>query len=450
MTRIESDLLGEVAIPDEALYGAQTQRAVENFPASGQRTLGSFPALVRALLMVKKAAALANAAAGFLPEEKARAIAGAADALLEQGWDGHFPVHVLHGGGGTSANMNANEVLANLAEERLGGRRGEYRLIHPNDHANLNQSTNDVYPTACHVAAILQWAGLRRSLTSLGDALEERAETYRDQVRLARTCLQDAVEIRFGDYLGGMTRQIGRLGARLSTSVEALYAVNLGGSIVGRVEDVPGAYFERVIHHLVAVTGEARLHRAENLFDAAQNPDDLTAVSAALDITARALIKIACDFRVLSSGPQAGLNEVRLPAVQPGSSIMPGKVNPVIPEFLIQCCFRVIGNHAMCTAGLDHGELDLNVWESSMVFAILESMELLEAGITALTGRCVQGLEPVVETNDARVQTITPRLTRLARQHGYSRITAICKLAAGDFGRLEALLDEAFPRGDEG
>ncbi len=457
MTRIESDLLGNIQVPAQALYGAQTQRAIENFPVKGQRTTGSFPGLIRAMLLIKKAAAQTNREIGALDEARARAIAQAADRLLENLPAHEFPVHYLHGGGGTSANMNVNEVLANLAEELLGGRRGEYRLVRPNDDVNANQSTNDVYPTACHMAVISGWlggpplsppaiagGGLRAALEALGDALDRVWSAYSDQAWLARTCYQDAVDIRFGDYLGGIASQVRRLTERLETAVDRLHAVNLGGAICGRAEDVSLAYRERIAGNLAALTGDSRYHAAPDLFDAAQNPDELLAVSAALDILARSLVKIAGDFRVLSSGPEAGLGDLALPAVQPGSSIMPGKVNPAMPEFVMQIAFRVMGNHAMCAAGLDHGELDLNVWESSMTFAVLESMELLESGLDAFVEKCVRGIRPNPVASAAHARTIVPRLARLAREHGYQRVTDVCKQAGGDTQALKKLLDGAF------
>jgi aspartate ammonia-lyase len=445
ITRTESDLLGPIEVPAQALYGAQTERALHNFPAGNQRTIGSFPHLMRALLLIKKAAAQTNGQIGQLDEVRAQTIQRAADRLLEHIPVDEFPVHYLHGGGGTSANMNANEVLANLSEEMLGGCRGDYRQFHPNDHVNMNQSTNDVYPTACHMAVIFQWPALRAALDALTGALGQAQQAYPDQLWLARTCFQDAVDIRLSDYLGGMASQVRRLTRRLEAAVDCLHAVNLGGTICGRAEDVPAAYREQIVANLAAVADDARYHAAPDLFDAAQNPDDLLAVSVALDILARSLVKIAGDFRVLSSGPEAGLGELKLPAVQPGSSVMPGKINPVMPEFVMQIAFRVMGNHAMCAAGLDHGELDLNVWESSMTFAVLESMELLESGLRAFVEKCVAGLCPNTATNAQHAGTLIPRLARLARRYGYQRVTEVCKQAPGDPSALNALLDQAFP-----
>ena len=439
-TRLESDLLGSIALPADALHGARTQRALESFPLNGQRPLGSYGTLIQAMLLVKQAAAFTNRDVGALPAAKAEAIAAAAADLLAAPRPGLFPVHALHGGGGVSANMNVNEVLANLAEERLGGRRGQYRLIHPNDHVNLNQSTNDVYPTAGHLAVILQWRRLRPALETLAEAFAEKADELRDARRLARTCLQDAVEITFNDFFGGYVGGLLRSRDRLTAAVDRLYAVTLGGTIVGRPTDVPSAYFEAILPALRALTGDPRYHRADNLFDAFQNPDDLAALSAELELLARSLIKMAQDLRLLSSGPEAGLGEVVLPAVQPGSSIMPGKINPTVPEFVMQLAFKVMGLHAMCAAGVDHGELDLNIWEGTMLCGLLEAMELLESALTVFAEQCVRGLGVDSERNARNADTLIPMLTRLSLKYGYSTVTAICKEARGDNLLLRELL----------
>lgn len=440
--RTENDLIGPVDVPDDAIWGGQTQRGIENFPLGNQRTIGSYPTMIQALLLIKKAAAISNREIGSLAPDITEAIIAAVNTLLAHPQPDLFPVHALHGGGGASANMNVNEVLANLVEERLGGRRGEYRLVHPNDHLNLHQSTNDVYPTACHMAIILQWPLLRRAIDRLISALEAKSREFQDQRHLARTCFQDAVDIALSDFFSGYAGFLRRKLDRIGQAVGRLYAVNLGGSIIGRAEDVPAAYMEAIVPNLRLVTRDPNYHQAANLFDAAQNPDDLAVASAHLDVLARGLIKIANDFRVLGSGPEAGLGELLLPAVQPGSSAMPGKVNPVIPEFLIQLCFRVMGNHVMCTAGLDHGELDLNVWESSMVFAVLESMELLETGMTVFAERCVRGLQANAEINAWHSRTLIPMLATLARQYGYSNVTTAYKDANGNGELMKELLAE--------
>ncbi len=439
-TRTEADLLGEMQVPADALFGVQTLRALENFPVRGYRAIGSYPTLVNALIQIKHAAALTNLKIGILTQDQARAIVAAAEELLRSPRADQFPLHALHGGGGTSANMNANEVLANLGEEKLGGQRGQYRLLHPNDHVNLNQSTNDVYPTACHMAVIAQWQALDRALQYLSDALTAKGVEYQNVPHLSRTCFQDAVEITFGDLFRGYASFVNRARERCAQAVAHLHTVNLGGTIVGRAADVPDAYMREIIPALRAVTGDDAFHHADSLFDAAQNADELAAVSAQLDLLARGLIKIAQDFRILGSGPEAGLGEITLPAVQPGSSIMPGKVNPVIPEFLIQSCFEVMGKHVTCVAGLNQGELDLNVWESSMVFSILDAMELLENGIHTFADKCVRGVTVNFAVNSQHADTLIPLLTRLVREHGYSRVTAICKQARGQPDQIRKLI----------
>jgi aspartate ammonia-lyase len=438
--RIETDLLGQVAVPADALYGAQTQRALANFPLGRQRTVGSYPGIVTALLLVKKAAALTNREIGQLEPQAADAIISAADRLLAEPQPDIFPLHHLHGGGGTSANMCANEVLANLGEELFGGRRGEYRWLHPNDHVNLNQSTNDVYPTACRMAVIVEWPELRAGLIALAVALEEKGGAYRDVPRLSRTCLQDAVATTWGDFFGAQSAFIRRSCDRLETAVDALHWVNLGGTIVGRLQDAPEAYRQRIVPVLCEVTGDDGYHQAPDLIDAAQNADDLAAVSAQLDLLARGLIKIAKDFRILGSGPEGGLGELRMPAVQPGSSCMPGKVNPVMAEFLIQVAFNVMGNHLTCSSCLDHAELDLNVWESAMVFSILESFELLTDGAAAFAERCVRGLVVDVERNVAHANALIPFLTEQSKILGYARVTVLCRQADGDPVKIRSLM----------
>lgn len=439
--RSEADLLGTIRVPAEALYGAQTQRAVENFPVGKQPTLGDFPPLVNALAWIKQAAAATNVAIGALPPQQGIAIAQAAAQVLAGDLYHAFPIHYLHGGGGTSANMNMNEVLANLAEERLGGRRGQYQYIHPNDHVNLHQSTNDVYPTACHLAIMTQWQPLASAFAVLKQTLRAKIDELGAQPRLARTCLQDAVAVTYGDFLGGYLELITRNQVQIANVVAELAQVNLGGTIVGRAGDVPAAYFAGIIEQLNGRFPHGPLRRSRNLYDAAQNVDDLITVASRLDVLARALIKISKDLRLLGSGPEAGLGELHLPAVQPGSSMMPGKVNPVIPEFVIQIGFRMVGNYQMCAMALDHGELDLNVWESPLVFGILESMTLAESALLSLSTKCLAGLTAPVEPNLSHAHSTIALLTELAKTHGYSTISKLCQ-QAGDVTALRKLLQD--------
>jgi aspartate ammonia-lyase len=440
--RVEGDFLGEIEIAQGALFGAQTQRAVLNFPVGTQRTIGGYPRLIEGLMFVKQAAALANRESGFLDKTKAQAIIDAASQILHDKQFEHFPIHRLHGGGGTSANMNANEVLANLGEELLGGKRGEYRLLHPNDHVNLHQSTNDVYPTACHIAIIRQWPDLRSALGRLVNSFQGRAFELAKEEKIARTCLQDAVVITFKDLLKGYASFLNRGLWQIGKAVDDLYNVNLGGTIVGRRGDVPESYFRAIIHQLQKATGDANYRMAEDLFDSAQNPDDMVQVSSQLNLLARGLIKVCKDFRLMSSGPEAGFSEIQLPATQPGSSTMPGKINPVIPEFAVQLCFQVIGNHAACQAALDHGELDLNIWESTIVFNVLDSMELLSNAISTFDEKCVRGFIVNSSQNSKYARSTISVLTDLMKGHGYSRIDAICKQAGADMELIKKMIKE--------
>ncbi len=438
--REEHDFLGPVQVPREALYGAQTQRALHNFPLSGERSIGDYPTLVEALLRIKWAAAEANRTAGFLDAEVAAAIVRAVRELIDEGACRHFPIHRFHGGGGTSANMNANEVLANRAEELLGGGRGQYHLVHPNDHVNLHQSTNDVYPTACRMAVIASRPPLADALEGLRQVLRTQASRFQDEPRVARTCLQDAVAVTFGDLFGGYEATLARAAGRIARDVDELHVINLGGTIVGRSQDAPEVYRDRILPSLREISGDPAYRLAPDLFDAAQNPDGMVAVSTALEMLARTLIKIAKDLRLLSSGPEAGLGEIRLPAVQPGSSIMPGKVNPVIPEFVVQCCFQVIGNHAACAGVLDHGELDLNIWESLLLFNVLDSMGLLANAAQTLAERCLAGMTVAPERNRSNADSIIPRLTELVKKRGYSAVSRVCREAGGDPRKIRDLL----------
>jgi len=440
--RLERDFLGEVKVPQRALYGGQTQRALENFPLKGERSIGCYPTLIQALLQIKWAAALTNHKANFLETSISKAISTGAQYLINQPFTHNFPVHYLHGGGGTSANMNANEVLANYAEESLGGKRGRYQLVHPNNHVNLHQSSNDVYPSACRMAVISQWLELSYDITCLQETLRTKKLEVADKPRIARTCLQDAVNVTFGDLFGSYESLIARVSHRIGTAVEPLYTLNLGGTIVGRSSDTPEEYQENIIPLLQEVTRDAKYHQSSNLFDAAQNPDELIALSSSLEIAARSLIKISKDLRLLNSGPDTGLGEIQLPALQPGSSIMPGKINPVIPEFVIQCCFQVVGNHTTCAATIDHGELDLNVWESMSVFNILNSMNLLSQACSGLAAKCIKDLVIVSKKNDPDTKPLIPLLTDLMKSHSYSEVSRICQEAEGQTEKIRKLLKE--------
>jgi aspartate ammonia-lyase len=443
--RLEQDSLGEVAVASDALYGAQTARAIANFPLDGQRRLGDHPALVRGLVAVKIAAARTNADIGAIDASIGDAIEAGAAKLADYDLHEVFPIHHLHGGGGTSANMNANEVLANLAEEHLGGRRGEYQRVDPLDHVNRNQSTNDVYPTALHLAVLDAWSTLEPDLGRLVSSLDSCIERFGDEPRLARTCLVDAVATTFEDLFGGYRGALERGAGRVANAVGELKAVPLGGTIVGRRSDVPPEYLDRILHHLSEASSVEGLHHPVDFFDAAQNIDDLVAVSSALSLLAGTVSKISRDLRLLASGPEGGIGELHLPAMQPGSSAMPFKVNPVIPEFAMQLCWKVGANHHLATMGHELAELDLNVWESAVGLPILESMQLLGTAATTLATRCLEGLEPDVERNRRNATSLIPLVTDLKRSHGYRSIDELVRQSGGDVSKLRGLLDEHYP-----
>lgn len=441
--RIEHDLLGAVKVPADALYGAQTQRSIDNFPLQGEKRLDAYPELLIAMLEIKKAAALANGASGDLEQNLAQAITEAVDALLENLPGEQFPVHSFHGGGGISANMSINEVVANIANrDAFQQPLGTYSPIHPNDHVNLNQSTNDVFASACHMAIIRKWQGLNLALQGLADGFTEQGRKWHSVQKISRTCLQDAVEISFKDFFSGHRDFVLRSARRIDQAVGQLYSLNLGGTLVGRQIDVSPAYFTSILPFLQKVVKEDRYTQSANLFDSSQNIDDMVNTGSQLNLLARGLIKIGKDFRLLSSGPETGLGEIELPATQPGSSAMPGKINPSIPEFLIQCCFQVVGRCAAAEMVLDHGELDLNVWESIVVVNVLDTMDCLTNGVQVFQRKCLNGIKVNEAKNQENINTIIPLLTRIKLLKGYSYATQLFKESKGDVTIIRQRLDD--------
>ncbi len=438
--RIESDLLGEVRVPVDKIYGGQTQRALSNFPLHGEKCFADYPELLWAMMLIKMACAKANLRAEQLEEKIANAIVETVRTLLRDIPHDQFQVHCFHGGGGISFNMNVNEVIANFANKNFFGKEyGTYSPIHPNDHVNLNQSTNDVFASSCHLAIIKKSSVLDTRLIELAGAVDKLGEKYANVMKISRTCLQDAVEISYKDFFNGYASFIMRAAKRLNNSVDELFHINLGGSIVGRQSDVDGTYFDEVIPILRELIEDSRLTRSQDLFDASQNIDDMVNVGCQLTLLARGLIKIAQDLRLMTSGPHAGFGEIDIPAVQPGSSAMPGKVNPSVPEFLIQSCFQAIGR---CKAGemaLDHGELDLNVWEAPVVINILDALSCIENGVAIFTKDCVAGLKVNIERNKLNVNSITSLMTRVKMERSYSDATRIFKDAAGNIEAVKRL-----------
>jgi fumarate hydratase class II len=412
--RIERDSMGEVRVPADALYGAQTQRAVENFAVGPHRFQ---LALIKALGLVKACAARANADLGVLPPEIAAAIEQAADAIAEGAHYEQFAVNVFQTGSGTSTNMNANEVIARLTN------------AHPNDHVNRSQSSNDVIPSAIHIAAAVEVVSeLLPALEVLAAALENRAAAFWDVIKIGRTHLQDATPMRLGQEFSGYAQQVRACGERVRLALNGIYELPLGGTAVGTGVNAPSGFAERTIALIAQRTG-LPFREARNHFEAQAAKDAVSFLSGALKTCAVALTKIANDIRWLGSGPRGGLGEIRLPELQPGSSIMPGKVNPVIPESLVMICAQVIGHDATITWGCAAGNFELNVMMPVIAYDLLDSIELLSAGVRNFTLRCVNGIEANRDKTGALVEQSLAMATALTPEIGYDRAAAIAKEA---------------------
>lgn len=385
--RVETDSLGELNVPAEALYGAQTQRAVENFPISGLRPWRAF---IWSMATVKRAAAEVNRELGLLDDERAEAIVRAAQEIINGKWDDQFVVDPFQAGAGTSHNMNVNEVIANRATLVLGGRLGEYR-VHPNDHVNMAQSTNDTIPTAIRLGCLWRLDELLGRLDNLVNVLETKAEEFDGIVKSGRTHLQDAVPVRLGQEFGAYAMSVRRDGERIRRAAEGLRRLGIGGTAVGSGLNAHPQYHVRMVKKLSELTG-LELHESDNLFESMQSMADAVDFSASLRTLALTLIRIANDFRLLSSGPSTGLDEIRLPAVQPGSSIMPGKVNPVMAEMLNQAMFHVIGCDMAISLAAQAGQLELNVMMPVIAHNLFEMMQVTIGAVGAFTDRAVTGL----------------------------------------------------------
>ena len=387
-TRIERDSLGELPVPAAALYGVQTQRAVLNFPISGLRPWRAF---VWSMAIIKQAAAEVHRDLGLLDEVRAAAIVQAAKEVIEGRWDEQFVVDPFQAGAGTSHNMNVNEVIANRATQIMGGELGEY-LVHPNDHVNMGQSTNDTIPTAIRLGALWRLDELLQAVASLADALRQKAIEFDDVVKSGRTHLQDAVPVRLGQEFGAYARAVERDGERIRSAAEGLRRLGIGGTAVGSGLNAHAEYHIRMVRRLAELTG-LQLAQSDNLFESMQSMADAADFSASLRTLAITLTRIANDFRLLASGPATGLDEIRLPAVQPGSSIMPGKVNPVLAEMLNMAMYHVQGcDHAIALAA-QAGQLELNVMMPLIAHNLFEIMQVTIGAVRAFTEKCVLGLQ---------------------------------------------------------
>lgn len=413
--RIEKDFLGERVLPAEAYYGIQTLRATENFPITGYTIHTS---LIKAMGIVKKAAALSNMEVHLLSKEIGEAIVEAAQEVIDGKWDAEFIVDPIQGGAGTSINMNANEVIANRALEILGKEKGDYHTVSPNSHVNMSQSTNDAFPTAIHIAVLNLIDELLETMDYMQSVFHQKAEQFAHVIKMGRTHLQDAVPIRLGQEFEAYCRVINRDIVRIRQTRPNLYDVNMGATAVGTGLNAFPDYIKSVDEHLAEISG-LPLKGATHLVDATQNTDAYTEVSGALKICMINMSKIANDLRLMASGPRAGLGEILLPARQPGSSIMPGKVNPVMPEVLNQVAFQVIGNDHTISLASEAGQLELNVMEPVLVFNLIQSISIMNNVFRAFTENCLKDIEANEERMKEYVEKSVGVLTAVNPHIGY-------------------------------
>jgi fumarate hydratase, class II len=438
--RIEKDSMGEMQVPADAYYGAQTARAVENFPISSLRFARRF---IRAMGLIKAAAARTNHRLKLLDDRRAKAIEQAAMEVAEGKFDAEFVVDVFQTGSGTSTNMNANEVISTRANQILGVKKGDKDVVHPNDHTNMGQSTNDVFPTAIHLSSLeavenVLLPGLRR----LADAFQGKAEEFAEVVKSGRTHLQDAVPVTLGQEFSGYASVVRHGIVRVENTRQHLSELPIGGTALGTGLNAHPDFAAGVVAELRALSG-LMVRRAENLFEAMQNKDACVEVSGAARTIAVGLMKIANDLRLMTSGPRTGLNEIELPATQPGSSIMPGKVNPVIAEAVNMVAAHVIGNDAAIAVAAMNGNLDLNVMMPVIGYNLLESVEVLGNACTVFADKCVRGITANVKQCRSYAERTTSLVTAIAPVVGYDVSAKIFKKAlAEDKPIAQAILDE--------
>ncbi len=444
--RRDHDSLGEIDVPANALYGAQTARAMQNFPISGI-PIAHHPALLRGLALVKQAAAVANKDLGKLAADKCHAIVQAAQEIIDGHHRDQFPIDVFQGGAGTSTNMNMNEVLASRGRELLGRARDDAAALHANDDVNLSQSTNDAYPTAVRLAMLLATGQLSSALGRLADTFDERAALYAHVIKLGRTQLQDAVPMTLGQELGAYADTIREDVSRLREASLLLHEVNLGGTAIGTRINADPAYGSLAIAELARRSGFALVQSA-NLVEASWDMGGFVMFSGVLKRIATKLSKIANDLRLLSSGPRGGIGEIALPAMQPGSSIMPGKVNPVIPEVMNLVCFQVIGNDLAVTMAAEGGQLQLNAFEPLIAHNILTSISLLANAIGTFTTRCVAGITAREDVCARHVENSVSTVTALVPLLGYEKAAALAQSALATNRTIRELAREALNLSD--
>lgn len=438
--RVEEDSIGRKNIPNKAYYGIQSERARENFDVSGL-PVAAYPHLIYAMAAIKKAAAIANYQVGGLKKEIANAICQAADEAIEGKYNNQFLMDIFQGGGGTSENMNMNEVLANRANEIITGIKG-YDVVHPNTHINMGQSTNDVIPSAMKIACYFYIDELIESVIHLEKSLKKKEEEFGFVVKLGRTCIQDALPVTLGQEFSGYHSLIKRRREQLMIVKEKCKHIPLGATAVGTQLTTLDGYMEKVYPELSKILG-FEVCPEENLFDGLQNADIYIEISATLKALATGVSKIATDLRMMSSGPNAGIMEIELPAVQPGSSIMPGKINPVMPELINQICYQICGNDLAVTMSVEGGELDLNVWEPVITKCIAESCTLLTNSLRLFTDKCIEGIRANATICREYCDKSVALSTVVAILFGYPKGSKIAKAAIKQNKTIkEVVIDE--------
>ena len=444
--RIESDSLGKKEVPANAYYGVQSLRAKENFKISCTKV---HPEFIKAIIEIKKAAAITNKNVGAINETIANAMITACDEILSGKYHENFIVDAIQGGAGTSFNMNANEVVVNRAIEILGKNKGDYSVIHPNDHANCAQSTNDVFPSAGKIATIRLLQKAIVSLNNFYTALKDKANEFSEVIKMGRTEMQDAVPVSFGQTFSAYAQAIKRDVSRFNMAIQELSVLNMGGTAIGTGINAKKEYIEQIVPTLADVTGLS-LCQAEDLIDATQNLDCFIFVSGIIKSCAANLSKIANDLRLMSSGPRTGFNEINLPARQAGSSIMPGKINPVIPEVINQIAFNIIGNDTTITLAAEAGQLELNAFEPIIFYCLFENLETLTNGVSVFTKDCIEGITINIDLCKDEVERSIGIVTALCPHIGYTKASTIAKKALKEKKYIrDILLEEKIVKAEE-
>ena len=444
LSRMEHDSIGALNVPAEAYYGVQSMRAATNFQIT-HRPL--HPVLIDSIVMVKKAAAITNEKSGKLNRQIAQAIIQACDEILDGSFRDQFIVDAIQGGAGTSANMNANEVIANRAIEILGGTKGDYSIVHPNDHVNMSQSTNDVIPTAGKITVLKLLPQTIKELEKLEKAMEEKEAEFDDILKMGRTQLQDAVPMRLGQSFGAFAHVLKRDIKRLKNVMDEMKVLNIGATAIGTAINVDSYYLSNISYELSKVT-EISLKQADDLIDATQNLDGFVSVSGVLKTCAVDIFKISNDLRLMSSGPRTGLSEINLPARQNGSSIMPGKINPVIPEVVSQVAYLIIGHDYTITMAAEAGQLELNAFEPVLFHHLFESIDTLKEAAATLTKHCITGITANKEQCEEYIEKSVGISTALCPYIGYAKSAEIAKkslktgISVKDLVLQEGLLKE--------